>query len=264
VAAADGPSARAQFFPRRGPGVARPRLLLLPAELGPLLWALTAGRIEVLGRPWQPWWPRGDRYGLPAAYSEALHQIRIGLRRLRAAISFFSDIVAGLQTEFIKAELKWVTQALSPGRDLDVYISEVLTPFREQRKDNADFRSLYRDFERRRAEAFGRAVDAVGSDRYRDLLIELAAWIEAGAWSHANGQDARASHERPIEIHATEQLARRRKKTVKKARLSIGSMPPSAISWAGSVGGLGQRLAGFVFEQDQSGTDDSGLPPYRP
>jgi triphosphatase len=156
--------------------------------------------------------------GVKSRDSEALHQIRIGLRRLRAAISFFSDIVAGLQTEFIKAELKWVTQALSPTRDLDVYISEVLTPFSEQHKDNADFRSLYRDFERRRAEAFGRAVDAVGSDRYRDLLIELAAWIEAGPWSHADGQDARARHEWPIEIHATEQLARWRKKTVKKAK----------------------------------------------
>src|SRR5262249_11925869 len=96
--------------------------------------------------------------------------------------------------------------------------SEVLTPFGEQHKDNVDFRSLYRDFERRRAEAFERAVDALGSDRYRDLLIELAAWIEAGAWSESGGQAPRAPHERPIEIHAGEQLARWRKKIVKKAK----------------------------------------------
>jgi triphosphatase len=156
--------------------------------------------------------------GVRSRDSEALHQIRIGLRRLRAATSFCSDIVAGPQTEFAKAELKWITQSLSPARDLDVYISEVLTPFGEQHKDNADFRSLYRDFERRRAEAFERAVDTIGSDRYRDLLIELAAWIEAGAWSHADGQAARALHERPIEIHAGDQLARWRKKIMKKAK----------------------------------------------
>jgi len=156
--------------------------------------------------------------GVKSRDSEALHQIRIGLRRLRAAISLFSDIVAGPRTEFIKAELKWITQGLSPARDLDVYISGVLAPFRAQHKDNADFRSLYRDFERRRAEALGRAVDTVASDRYRDLLIELAAWIEAGAWSHADDQAARAAHERPIEIHAAAQLARWRKKIVRKAR----------------------------------------------
>jgi triphosphatase len=155
--------------------------------------------------------------GVKSRDSEPLHQIRIGLRRLRAATSFCSGIVAGPQTEFVKAELKWVTQELSPARDLDEYISEVLTPFGEQHKDNADFRSLYRDFERRRAHAFERAVDAIGSGRYRDLLIELAAWIE-GAWSHADDQAARAPHERPIEIHAGEQLARWRKKIVKKAK----------------------------------------------
>jgi triphosphatase len=98
-----------------------------------------------------------------------------------------------------------------------VYISEVLAPFGEQHKDNADFRSLYRDFEGRRAEAFERPVDAVASDRYRDLLIELAAWIEAGAWGNADDEAARAPHERPIEIHAGKQLARWRKKIVKKA-----------------------------------------------
>jgi len=156
--------------------------------------------------------------GVKSRDSEALHQIRVGLRRLRAAISFFSNIVAGRPTESIKTELKWVTQELSLARDLDVYISEVLAPFREQHKDNTEFRSLYRDFERRRAEAFGRAVDAVGSDRYRDLLIELAAWIEAGAWSQPDDQAERASHERPIEIHAGERLTRWRKKIVKKAK----------------------------------------------
>lgn len=156
--------------------------------------------------------------GVKSRDSEALHQIRIGLRRLRAAISFCSDIVAEPQTEFIKAEVKWVTRELSLARDLDVYLSEVLAPFREQHKNNAGFRSLYRDFERRRAGAFGRAVDAVGSDRYRELLIELAAWIEAGAWSHTDDQAVRARQERPIEVHAAERLARWRKKIAKKAK----------------------------------------------
>jgi CHAD domain-containing protein len=43
-------------------------------------------------------------------------------------------------------------------------------------------------------------------------------WIEAGEWSHADGQAARAPHQRPIEIHAGEQLARWRKKIAKKAK----------------------------------------------
>jgi len=154
--------------------------------------------------------------GVQSRDSEALHQIRVGLRRLRAAISFFSDIVSGQQTELIKSELKWITRELSPARDLDVYISEVLAPLCEQHRGNADFRALYRDFERKRAEAFDRAAAAVRSQRYRNLLIDVAAWLEAGAWSRPADEAARARHERPIELHATEQLARRRKKMLKK------------------------------------------------
>jgi inorganic triphosphatase YgiF len=160
----------------------------------------------------------GNESGVQRKNSEALHQIRIGLRRLRAAISFFSEMTAGPQTDFIKSELKWVTRELSPARDLDVYTSQVLGAFREQYKDNAEFGSLCRDFERQRADAFGRAADAVRSDRYRLLLIELAAWVEAGAWGRGDDEAARAPHGRPIELYAAAELARRRKKIMKKVK----------------------------------------------
>ena len=51
--------------------------------------------------------------------AEALHQMRIALRRLRAAISLFSTVVSDARVEAIKAELKWLGRELSPARDLD-------------------------------------------------------------------------------------------------------------------------------------------------
>jgi inorganic triphosphatase YgiF len=161
----------------------------------------------------------GNEAGVVDGNPEALHQIRIGLRRLRAAASMFSEIVAGPETDSVKSELKWITRELSPARDLDVYLSQVLGRFRERYKHSGEFRILCRIFERRRADAFARAADAIRSDRYRRLLIELAAWIEAGEWSRAQDEAARANQERPIEQHAAEQLARRRKKIVKKAKV---------------------------------------------
>jgi inorganic triphosphatase YgiF len=156
--------------------------------------------------------------GVLSLDSEALHQMRIGLRRLRAATSFFSDILSGPQTELIKSELKWLTRELSPARDLDVYVSEVLAPLYEQHKGYADFRGLYRDFERKRNKVFDGAAAVVRSQRYRHLLIDVAAWIEAGTWRGPDDEATRARHERPIEVHAREQLARRRKKILKKGK----------------------------------------------
>jgi triphosphatase len=54
--------------------------------------------------------------------SEGVHQMRVGLRRLRAAISLFSKLFGDKQTERIKSELHWLRRGeLSPARDLDVY-----------------------------------------------------------------------------------------------------------------------------------------------
>jgi triphosphatase len=54
--------------------------------------------------------------------SEALHQMRVALRRMRAAISLFSDMLVGPQTEALKAGFKWISGELAPARELDVFI----------------------------------------------------------------------------------------------------------------------------------------------
>jgi triphosphatase len=40
---------------------------------------------------------------------EGLHQMRVALRHLRAAISLFADMLLGPQTEEMKAQFKWIT-----------------------------------------------------------------------------------------------------------------------------------------------------------
>ncbi|MGH9807561.1 MAG: CHAD domain-containing protein, partial [Terriglobia bacterium] len=57
-----------------------------------------------------------------AADAEGVHQMRIGLRRLRTALALFGDLVdRDAQTEKMKHELKWITNELGPARELDVY-----------------------------------------------------------------------------------------------------------------------------------------------
>ena len=159
----------------------------------------------------------GNEAAVEQGHPEALHQMRIGLRRLRASMWFFSPVLAGPQTDVIKSELKWLTRELSPARDFDVYLSQVPRPFREKYEEDPQFQGLCREFERKRDEAFRRVQDAIRSDRYRHLLIETAGWIEAGDWCRA-GNDSPRERTRTIEDYAAEQLARRRKKIVKKSK----------------------------------------------
>ena len=91
-------------------------------------------------------------------HAEALHQMRIGLRRLRAAISIFADVIADTDLDKIKAELKWITQELGPARDLDVFAADVLQPLLLAHPDDAEIALTHRDFEARRAAAYARAA----------------------------------------------------------------------------------------------------------
>jgi inorganic triphosphatase YgiF len=49
--------------------------------------------------------------------TEGIHQMRVGLRRLRAAMSIFKELLPGSDIEAIKTELKWLTEQLGPARD---------------------------------------------------------------------------------------------------------------------------------------------------
>jgi inorganic triphosphatase YgiF len=154
-----------------------------------------------------------------AGDGEALHQMRIGLRRLRAAISTFSSVVADGECERVKAELRWISRKLSPARDLDILVAEVLAPLHQQHADDAGVAGLYRNFRRRRASAYRRAAAAVQSPRFRAMALQTAEWIEAGRWSTDEDDLLRVRREQPISVLAADELARRRKKIRKQSKL---------------------------------------------
>jgi len=62
--------------------------------------------------------------------SEGVHQMRVGLRRLRGAMALFKRLLDDKQSERIKSELKWLIGELAPARDLDVYERNKIEPLR--------------------------------------------------------------------------------------------------------------------------------------
>jgi inorganic triphosphatase YgiF len=151
---------------------------------------------------------------------EALHQMRVGMRRLRAAITLFGDVVADQNREAIKGALKWLGGELGPARDLDVFAADILEPQRAAHPDNPDLEALYRDFMTRRADAYARAAEAGGSARFRAALLDLGAWIEIGDWA------GNALAEDPVPAYAAGRLSKLRRAIKKKGKklrgLSVG------------------------------------------
>ncbi|MCP4618695.1 MAG: CYTH and CHAD domain-containing protein [Bradyrhizobium sp.] len=116
--------------------------------------------------------------GLP----EGVHQMRVGVRRLRAALWVFSDLLRCKQTESIKTDLKWLADKLGPVRDLDVFLSTRVKRLEEADPPIAGLGDLVAELEYRRAVAAEAAKAAIASARYRLLLLNTLEWIEDGNW----------------------------------------------------------------------------------
>lgn len=160
--------------------------------------------------------------------AEALHQTRIALRRLRAAISLFSAVVTDPRVEAIKAELKWLGRELGPARDLDSFLIEALRPLRKQQANEPGLISISRMFARERLKSYRRAQEAIKSARFRALVLDTSEWIEAGSWSTSNDPLTVARRAMPIETLAAEQLSRRRKK-IRRRGAEIGELSPEQL-----------------------------------
>ncbi len=112
---------------------------------------------------------------------EWLHQMRIGVRRLRACLALAAKSMAPTRIEPLRVELRWLAQVLGQARDNDVFTLETLPAFTTAvgRSSNASalkpaLRALATQAAARRDEARVAARAAVGSARLLRLVLAAA------------------------------------------------------------------------------------------
>jgi inorganic triphosphatase YgiF len=149
---------------------------------------------------------------------EAVHQMRVALRRLRAAVTLFKDVVADERREPIRAELKWMANALGQARDIDVFIADTLEPARERHGSTPEFKALVKEYEAKRAKTYKDVRALVVSFRFLRAILETAAWIETGGWLSREDKAARALKRRRVVDHARNELAQRWRKIRKRGK----------------------------------------------
>lgn len=151
-----------------------------------------------------------------APVPEAIHQMRVALRRLRSAMTLFGDLTATPEGQRLKAETKWLAGELADARDLDVFLAEVLAPLKTQVPDGTGLAALEAHIESLRTAAYDRAFAAAGGARAGAYLLDLVLWLDNGDWltaeaSHVQGRT-------PIRHMAAKVLDRRARKVQKAGR----------------------------------------------
>jgi inorganic triphosphatase YgiF len=102
--------------------------------------------------------------------AEALHQVRVAMRRLRSALSLFRPVVADREFRRVLEELRWFAAELGDARNLDVHLGRDL--FVDQRQF----------VQARREQAYDLAIAAMESRRFRQLMLDLVGWTSVGKW----------------------------------------------------------------------------------
>lgn len=141
---------------------------------------------------------------------EAIHQMRVALRRLRSAIRLFRDLLAGPQNEDVRTELRWLQASLGPARDTYVFLEEIVAPVVASHPEMAPLLALRAHWSQESANHAKLAMDSVAEPRFTSLILDLVGWVEAGEWQDEDALSA--IRDQPITDFAKTILARQDKR----------------------------------------------------
>jgi len=116
---------------------------------------------------------------IEARLPEALHQMRVALRRARSALTIFRPAIGGSTVDRLAGEARWLANELGPARDLDVFITEIVAPVVPR---DAALAALMDRAAVAREEAWSRALDALTSRRYTRFLLEYGLFLAGRGW----------------------------------------------------------------------------------
>ncbi|MGB5077788.1 MAG: CHAD domain-containing protein [Sphingorhabdus sp.] len=137
---------------------------------------------------------------------DALHQARVGLRRLSSALTTFKPILTDEAFPVIRANIRWLAGELGRARDLDVLAAR------------ATNQELHERLETARIDAYSRIQEVLESKRARACMLDLAEWIADGRW--LSQPDARFERKLASKVFAREVLHRLHKKVKKAGNLT--------------------------------------------
>jgi triphosphatase len=141
---------------------------------------------------------------------ESVHQMRVGVRRLRSALGLFARWFP--IPEHLSIELDWLADQLGNARDADVLAGGTLPRVMRACPEQAQLLPLLQvaltiaDSQRQRA------AEAVSSERYSKLTLDLSKWLEQTGQAEPSDDKLPRILQSALKPRATKILARRHKK----------------------------------------------------
>jgi len=154
---------------------------------------------------------------------ESIHQMRVALRRLRAALAMFKRAIPCAEFETFRARAKALADAVAPARDCDVLRDLVESGPKPHFPENA-FQPLLDVLERRRHEAYVRARRLLETAEPTMFALDLGGFVARRGWRNALSADNLTALTGPVDAFAVQALDRLHKRALKRGR-KLTSLP---------------------------------------
>jgi triphosphatase len=149
---------------------------------------------------------------------EGLHQLRVGLRRLRAGFGAFGDAFENPVMQDLKQRAAEFARGFGETRDLDVFAVGLFLEIEDCAKGRVGIGELRLHLDALREQSWNRTAARAGSEAFTRFLLDLAAAAEARLWREPADAAAIVVFARPARDFAREALDKRSRKARKRAK----------------------------------------------
>jgi triphosphatase len=116
---------------------------------------------------------------------EYLHQVRVGLRRLRVALSFTRRFRTDAELTALREQVAQLCVALGRSRDWDVFVTQTLAPICTRLPEHAGLREVLNVSERSRKKQHAGIESNLASQEFQRMLLRFGAWMHDEHWGES-------------------------------------------------------------------------------
>ena len=144
--------------------------------------------------------------------TEYLHQMRVGLRRLRSALIAFRALVPKKAAKPLVERLRVLMPELGTARDWDVFCDGLMEIGTHEPQNAPVLAALLTRARAKRAAARRRARNVAESPKMQSFLLRALRWVNDGPWQRGRGAEI------PLSLFASQALERLYRKSLKQAQ----------------------------------------------
>ncbi|MAQ79524.1 MAG: hypothetical protein CMM19_10245 [Rhodospirillaceae bacterium] len=155
---------------------------------------------------------------LLTGHPESVHQFRVGLRRLRAALSAFAPILHLQNSGGLILQMKSIFNDFGSLRDADVFLDETLAALKNSTIPSSYYLILQEQVQQFRDQRFQEARDTLESTDFARFIIDMNSWIDSEEWLAQRRPIDQLMFERPIGVFAESRIQKMNQKLLKAGR----------------------------------------------